>query len=666
MGGEGSVGVETCSAEWYGCIVLPQFAAQAVVRGRADLRGRAVVVMEGVRPTEWVFALTRKAVALGLRPRMTRVEVETFDEVVVLARCAADEAAAQALLREAMGRFTPRVEERGGGADWECVLDLCGTERLLGEPAIAARKLQAAMAELGFEACVVLCGNADAGVSLARVGQGARVIPPGQEACALAGLRVGVLGLAEEHAERFAAWGIRTLGELAALPEVQLIARMGQAGRQLRLRALGILPHHLEPVEKPFSLEETLEFEESIETLEPLLFCMNVMLERLVAAALERALALASVTISLWMERSADRLLEDEISPELEPTKETLLHRSALPIMSRVSEPSVDRAQGAVSGFEARLGMASADAAIRKAWHRAALVGERAAVRDDPSVRGEALRERLGIGDGQAMRRSAAALHLVRADATPVVAATRPVVALPQVVASVQADAPGSAVLSCDEGGKWGQPFERTVRPAVPLLDRSLLLKMLQLDFEANPAPGAVVRLRISAESGRAGKVQLGLFAPPMPEPTRFEDTHARLRSIVGPDNVGRARALDTHAPEQFALETFSIPAPLGKLPTNREVYAPPAIALRHMRPPVAVQVTMREKRIERVWFEGAKFEVARSYGPWRSSGQWWGSEVWSLDMWDIAAEDKDGSLLVCLIGWDLLRECWSVNGIYD
>ena len=56
------------------------------------------------------------------------------------------------------------------------------------------------------------------------------MIPEGAEAEALAKLPIAALGLDEEHAGTFALWGIGTLGELAALPEAELVARMGPRG----------------------------------------------------------------------------------------------------------------------------------------------------------------------------------------------------------------------------------------------------------------------------------------------------------------------------------------------------------------------------------------------------------------------------------------------------
>ena len=306
----------------YGCVVVPQFAAQAMLRLRPKLGGGPAVVLEGKRPHEAVFSVSPAARALGLRAGMTRVEVETFGAVAMLARSHAEEEAAERILMEAMGRFTPRAEQRVGvsrGVAWECLLDLAGSERLLGRAQKIGEQVVAHLRSLGFVVHIALCANADAGLSFARdaaawqrQGASVRVIPAETLAHALAPLPLDVLGLDEEQQDRFATWGISTLGELAALPEVQLITRLGQAGRQLRLRARGELPHLLQPAKEPLALSEVLELEEPVETLEPLLFCVNPMLEQILLRAQQHALALAAVTITLWLQKPADRTLGEE------------------------------------------------------------------------------------------------------------------------------------------------------------------------------------------------------------------------------------------------------------------------------------------------------------------------------------------------------------------
>ncbi len=652
------------TGELYGCVVVAQFAAQAMLRTRPDLHARPVVVLEGVSPMERVCACNGKAAALGVQEGMTRVEVETFGVQQILSRIEAEEDAAKKVLRQVMGEFTPRLEERGQGVAWACVLDLSGTERLLGKPEVLSRKIQASLAELGFEACVVLCANADAGLSLARMGKG-RVVMPGGEAAALAALPVSALGLDEDQQERFAIWGIRTLEELAALPEVELIARMGQAGGKLRLRARGELPHLLEPTPEVFRLDEMLEFDEPVETLEPLLFCMNVMLERLVSRAQERALAIASVTVSLWVERCADRTVGEHDSIAANIKLPATYEEMPLMKMSKLQPAAMP---GAAPDLPSRLGMASADASVRKAWHRAALFGERPTIEDLPRVRGEASRARLGIGDGQAMQRASSKLHLVEQNQPNLKNGLhRASLSSNTLQVEDQIGFPGiNRNKPQHKAEPWADAFERTIQPAIPLVDRALLLKMLQLDLEAHPAPGYVIRVGLAAKAGLASRIQLGLFAPPMPEPTRFEDTHARLASLVGTENIGQVKPLDTHAAESFALERFRLP---GVIANGRPEYAvchPPAIALRRMRSSSEIRVMMQGRRISAFWLSDSRFEVERCYGPWRSSGKWWGQEIWSTDAWDVAARSLEEELLICLVSWDFLRCCWLISGIYD
>ena len=88
--------------------------------------------------------------------------------------------------------------------------------------------------------------------------------------------------------------GYPYLGMLAALPEKELIARMGQAGKRLRQLARGEMPHLFQPVEPAFTLEEHMELDSPVELLDALLFVVNVMLEQLILRAKARVLALAS------------------------------------------------------------------------------------------------------------------------------------------------------------------------------------------------------------------------------------------------------------------------------------------------------------------------------------------------------------------------------------
>ncbi len=521
----------------YGCVVLGQFAAQ--VLPRSGVGKGALAVMDGVKPWELVYAVNGAAHRLGIRAGMTRVEVETYGGVEMVRRSVAEERAAEERVLACMEQFSPRIQVFArAGVDWEAVLDLSGTERLLGRAETVGGKLLGTLDQLGLQAWVTMAGNADAGLSLARfrAAQGlvqnstalrCQVMEAGRLREVLRLLPVGILRLEKEQAERFEVWGIRTLGELGELGEDDLILRMGQAGKTLRERARGEFQELLQPKGEVFRLEECMEFEDALETLDQVLFCLNPMLEGVIARAGDRALAVASVELSLVLERSVDR----------------------------VEGMIVDTAE---------------------------------------------------------------------------------------------------------------EVLVRRVQPAVATLNRALLLKLLQLELEAHPVPGAIVRIALRAEAGKQGRIQLGLFAPQMPEPTRFEDTYARLSAIVGDPNLGRLRALDTHAREEFALERFRLPGEALQSAPARAGGSVPAMALRRIRPPAEVKVWAVDRRIESFVFEATRYTVTRTYGPWRTSGDWWGTEAWSYDAWDVAANNEKGEVLLCVLGFDLLHKRWQMEGLYD
>jgi protein ImuB len=237
---------------------------------------------------------------------MTRVELDTFSSLIVLPRSRPEEVSTHAVMLECAGAFSPRIEDRSEGSAFLCVIDIAGTEKLLGPPEVLARELLRRVRVLGVSASVAISRNFYAALSYVR-GASSRIafIAPGNEGPALAPLPLKVLDVTSERAETFALWGIRTLGALAALPEKELIARIGQEGRRLRQLARGELPHHFVPYGTRFELEEQMELDSPVEELERLLFVVNVMLEQLIFRVKVRALALASITITVSLEGNA-------------------------------------------------------------------------------------------------------------------------------------------------------------------------------------------------------------------------------------------------------------------------------------------------------------------------------------------------------------------------
>jgi len=144
----------------------------------------------------------------------------------------------------------------------------------------------------------------DAAVLAAHGFSGVTVIEQGKESEQLGRLPVEVLRVVkgqplEEILETFHSWGVRSLRDLAELPDVGLSERMGQPGIYLQKLARGATSRTLVPSEPSPVFEEVVELEYPLVLLEPLAFLLNQMLERLCARLEARALATQELRLEL-------------------------------------------------------------------------------------------------------------------------------------------------------------------------------------------------------------------------------------------------------------------------------------------------------------------------------------------------------------------------------
>ena len=502
------------TSELYACIHAEEFPAQALLRLRTDLASQPVAVLDGRPPLETVRSLNRQARLKGAALGMTRLEAESIPELHLLTRSLETESAARAVLLECAAQFSPRLEPVSSGTACACVLDIAGTERLFGPPEMLAERLRAALVSSGLRASLAVSANFHAARMKAASTRGIAVIPPGHEAIALSRLPLATLELAADHAETFAIWGIRTLAELATLPEPDLVARLGQQAVHWRDLARGVSPHTFQPTEAGFSLEEFCAFETPVEQIDSLLFIGARMIDCLATRAATHALSLASLTVQMQLE--------------------------------------------------------------------------------------------------------------------------------------------------------GGRSYQRAIRPALPTIDRKFLLKLLQLEIGSHPPQAAVLSLTLSAQAGQSSKVQLGLFAPQTPEPSRLDVTIARLKAIAGEDRVGSPVLEDSHRPGSFRMESFAIPQPSNAYEPNEPDQARPRMALRRIRPPAPVRVELRELKPQSFFDREQSFKVAAAYGPWRTSGCWWSTEAWNTEEWDVLAELSCGSSVACLLVHDRAQNQWQLEAFYD
>lgn len=311
------------TAPIYACLWVRQFPAQALLRLRPELREKPVAVIEGERPLERICSANRQAMALGIREGMMRPEAENF-EIPLLRRSLSEEKSAMSALLNLYAVYTPRIEERSKDNHCIHVLDIGGTERLFGAPQDLCKQIRARAKELGFKVQIAISGNFHTALCLAPSASGRIIhVPEGQEQAALEKLALAALHASgkyqDEFEDIFKNWGLKTFGDLAVLPEVDLIVRLGQHGRSLRLLARGEHPHHFQPAEAPFALEEFFEFDAPVELLESLLFVLNPMVEQLILRAGAHTLALAAIHATFSLEGNAEH--KTSIRPAL-PTQD--------------------------------------------------------------------------------------------------------------------------------------------------------------------------------------------------------------------------------------------------------------------------------------------------------------------------------------------------------
>lgn len=111
-------------------------------------------------------------------------------------------------------------------------------------------------------------------------------------------------------------WGIHTLGQFAALDKEQVGARLGPEAVRMWERANGQSNRLLKLVRPPESFEESFEFENEIETAEPLLFMLRRFLEQLSLRLSALYLVVKELTLRITFANPPQVHIQDEFAGE--------------------------------------------------------------------------------------------------------------------------------------------------------------------------------------------------------------------------------------------------------------------------------------------------------------------------------------------------------------
>jgi protein ImuB len=311
----------------FACVFVPCFAVQASVRCEPEQKrlawsNRPIAVFDGPDSLPRIFACNEQAQIAGVEIGVTKAQAAQCPGIILRKRDPKQEHAAQAALLDCASAFSPRVESTAQGI---LTLDIAGTERIFGPPQKLLRLLGENASRIGLEVNAAAAPNPDAALIGAKGFTGTTVIAAENVVNAIAQLPVDVLPLSQAQAEVLDSWGIRKCRELALLPPVPITERLGQAGLHLQRLARGEVIRTLVPVDPPLKFQESLEFEDSVEDLESLVFVLHRLLEQISARLVSRSLATDELRLNLGLEIREDRDVKSNVSKDRQDTFERTL-----------------------------------------------------------------------------------------------------------------------------------------------------------------------------------------------------------------------------------------------------------------------------------------------------------------------------------------------------
>ena len=227
---------------------MDAFYASVEQRDRPELAGRPVVVGADPRGRGVVSAASYEARRFGVHSAMPIGRAARLcPHAAFLPVDMVKYAHVSRRIMEVLAEFTPLMEAISID---EAFLDVSASRALMGDgPTIAARIKARIREAVGLAASVGVASNkfvAKVASDLEKP-DGLVVVAPGAEADFLAPLPIARLwGVGKVTAAELESIGVRTIGQLAVIPEAHLQARFGASGAGLRGLALG---HDDRPVE---------------------------------------------------------------------------------------------------------------------------------------------------------------------------------------------------------------------------------------------------------------------------------------------------------------------------------------------------------------------------------------------------------------------------------
>ena len=306
------------------CLLVPDLPLHAELRASPELKGHPLVITNGHGFRAEALAVSHEAFVQGIRPgqslpqiRAICPEIETRIASPVLER-----AARETMLDVALS-LSPRAElaERASGlflSEGAVYVDASGIEALHASESAFASVLHARAERAGIRGVVALASSRGIARLTARhlahlpassSGDASSpttlILSPKGELAFLSPLPIDLLDPDDRTAQALTRFGIHCIRDLLRLSRRDLAARLGPGLLSLVARARG--EENELPLAEPrvASLEEGIDLEAPIESLEPLSFVFRGLVSRLTERLTLRSLGCVELRLALQLANGA-------------------------------------------------------------------------------------------------------------------------------------------------------------------------------------------------------------------------------------------------------------------------------------------------------------------------------------------------------------------------
>ena len=241
-----------------------------------------------------VIELNPPAERAGIRPgSSTSQAIARAPELVLHTRALLHEQHLQTTLLQLAYSYSPFIENSAPGI---CTLDVKKTRNQQS----GVRKLLTQLRAIGLKAQAGTGPNPEIALQAAKIAD--PILEISHDCNLLQSLSLESLGPSPFLLDILKSWGVHTLGALARLPRDEIGQRLGLEGLSLWERAAGRSTKALQFVQPSETFEESIDFEQRLETLEPLLFILRRFLERLSLRTEAVYLLIAELHLNLILE----------------------------------------------------------------------------------------------------------------------------------------------------------------------------------------------------------------------------------------------------------------------------------------------------------------------------------------------------------------------------